>query len=77
MDNIKNKILHYFKINFCYNGDLGKLQTITQQNLKFLDTLLASDMINFEEFKETKEQIQNYFKQELEKVVNNIANYLF
>lgn len=59
------------RVHFNYNGNLGVLQTTTENNLTVASCLFTNDVITTEEYYKLKEEIIAYYKQGLEKELKN------
>ena len=66
----------YINIEFSYNGNLGRLQQKTIDNKIFVGRLLQNGIISREEWRECIKEISDYFKQEINKVVENPLDYI-
>lgn len=63
-------------IDFCYNGNLGRLQDKTKANFEKADMLLSIGHIDKGTHTELKAEILAYFTKEIESVQKNPAYYL-
>ena len=70
-----NDVFNKCDIEFSYNGNLGILQQKTKDNLKFAEKLEYLEVITTDEYKELYMLITDYFKKQLNKVINNPAEY--
>lgn len=71
-----DKIHSLINIEFSYNGNLGELQQRTIDNKVFAGRLLQSGIISREEWRECIKEIADYFRQEINKVVENPLDYI-
>ena len=70
------QIKKYIDIDFRYNGDLGRLQQRTADNLRFIGMLYHNKQINHEEWRAGREAINGYFEQEIKKVLECPISYV-
>ena len=68
---------NYIKVEFSYNGNLGKLQNQTEANLKSLSSLYDNGIIDYSSYKEIRENIVIYFIKESQRVCDYPMNYLY
>lgn len=71
------KVEKFITIEFSWNGDLGKLQTITQQNMKTLEKLCVNYVITMKEMDDAKNGVMNYFKSQIDMVNDYPYNYIY
>ena len=57
-------------IEFSYNGDLGKLQHVTKENIRTAQAYLGCNVITEQEAIEIIETIKKYYYDELQKEIN-------
>lgn len=60
---------NYINIKFSYNGNLGILQQKTIDNKIFCGRLCQNEIISREEWRETMQQINDYFIEQIQKVL--------
>lgn len=70
-----NRLNESFK-NFSYNGDLGKLQHVTASHLKMVEFLAINDNLTKEQYLMLKNNIIEYFTNEIKKVFDKPFSYL-
>lgn len=61
---------------FDYNGDLGVLQQKTKDNLETINRLQFEHVISYEDAKEVREDCKNYFKEEIQKVLDSLVRFI-
>lgn len=66
----------YIKIEFSYNGDLGRLQHQTKANLLFTERLYDLGVIDYAACLDIKEQVIEYFKLQIASVEADPGYYL-
>ena len=70
-----NKLNEKFS-NFSYNGDLGRLQHQTKEHLDMAEFLAINDNLTKEQYFMLKNNIIEYFTNEMKKVVEKPFSYL-
>ena len=73
---MENKVFELLDIKFSYNGELGRLQQKTIDNRNTCNSLLQWNVITHEEYKEAMQAINDYFVEQIKRVLDNPQHYI-
>ena len=73
---MENKVFELLDIRFSYNGELGRLQQKTIDNRSTCNSLLQWNVITHEEYKEAMQAINDYFVEQIKRVLDNPEHYI-